>query len=71
VLAGRAVGVQGPVAVAGALTLTALVALAPSYVRRPSPGSGKRFELLSGVWTLAMYLSVGILPLGLRWWSAR
>jgi 4-hydroxybenzoate polyprenyltransferase len=71
VLAGRAVGVQGPVAVAGALALTALVAVAPSYVRRPSPGSGKRFELLSGVWTLAMYLSVGILPLGLRWWSAR
>jgi hypothetical protein len=27
--------------------------------------------LLSGVWTLAMYLSVGVLPLALRWWSLR
>jgi 4-hydroxybenzoate polyprenyltransferase len=69
VLAGRAVGVQGPVAMAGAFALTALVALTPSYLQQPSPGSGKRFELLSGVWTLAMYLSVGILPLGLRWWG--
>jgi 4-hydroxybenzoate polyprenyltransferase len=69
VLAGRAVGVQGPVAMAGAFALTALVALTPSYLQRPSPGTGKRFELLSGVWTLAMYLSVGILPLGLRWWG--
>jgi 4-hydroxybenzoate polyprenyltransferase len=71
VLAGRAVGVQGPVAVAGALALVALVALGPSFLQTPAPGSGKRFEVLSGVWTLAMYLSVGILPLGLRWWSAR
>jgi 4-hydroxybenzoate polyprenyltransferase len=71
VLAGRAVGVQGPVAFAGALALAALVALAPSFLQRPSAGSGKRFELLSGVWTLAMYLSVGILPLALRWWHLR
>jgi 4-hydroxybenzoate polyprenyltransferase len=67
-LAGRAVGVLGPVAVAGALAVSVLLALSPAYLRRPAAGTGKRFETLSGVWTLAMYLSVGILPLALRWW---
>jgi len=33
-------------------------------------GSGKRFELFAGVWTLVMYLSVGILPLVVAWWRA-
>ena len=31
----------------------------------------KPFELFAGVWTLCMYLSVGILPLVLKWWTAR
>ena len=70
-LAGRAVGVQWQVATAGAVALAALLAFAPGFLRQPAPGSGKRFETLSGVWTLAMYLSVGILPLALRWWSTR
>lgn len=70
-LAGRAVGVQWHVATAGAVAITAVLALAPGFLHAPAAGSGKRFEILSGVWTLAMYLSVGILPLALRWWSTR
>jgi 4-hydroxybenzoate polyprenyltransferase len=70
-LAGRAVGVHWQVAAAGAMAMAALALLAPGFLRNPAPGSGKRFELLSGVWTLAMYLSVGVLPLALRWWSLR
>jgi 4-hydroxybenzoate polyprenyltransferase len=70
-LAGRAVGVQWQVATAGTVALAALLALAPGFLRAPTPGSGTRFETLSGVWTLAMYLSVGILPLALRWWHLR
>ena len=62
---------QWQVATAGAVALAALLAFAPGFLRQPAPGSGKRFETLSGVWTLAMYLSVGILPLALRWWSTR
>jgi 4-hydroxybenzoate polyprenyltransferase len=71
ILAGRAVGVQWQVATAGAIALAALAALTPAFLTNPAPGSGKRFELLSGVWTLAMYLSVGVLPLALRWMTAR
>lgn len=33
------------------------------FVANPKPGAGKVFETLSGIWTLAIYLSVGALPL--------
>lgn len=63
VLAARAVGAAAYV---GAL-LAALAALAAvtgrAIVRAPRPGLGKRVELLSGVWTIALYGGVGILPL--------
>jgi 4-hydroxybenzoate polyprenyltransferase len=35
-------------------------------VASPQPGRGKRLEILSGLWTIAMYLSVGVIPLLLR-----
>lgn len=36
------------------------------FLRRPVPGSGKPLELLSGLWTLVLYLSLGAIPLALR-----
>ena len=36
------------------------------FLRRPTPGSGKPIELLSGLWTLVLYLSLGAIPLALR-----
>jgi 4-hydroxybenzoate polyprenyltransferase len=65
--AGRMVGVGEAVALAGAIALVLGVLWARPFVHAPAKGSGKRFELLSGVWTLAMYLSIGILPLALLW----
>jgi 4-hydroxybenzoate polyprenyltransferase len=57
--------------VAGVLLALAAAAsiVAIAYLRAPAPGSGKRFELVSGLWTLALYLSVGVVPLVVRWWS--
>lgn len=37
-----------------------------SFARSPQQGRGKRIELLSGLWTLALYLSLGALPLFFR-----
>ena len=65
--AGRMVGVGRTVALAGAVALILGALWARRFIHAPEKGSGKRFELLSGVWTLAMYLSVGILPLALAW----
>lgn len=65
--AGRLVGVGPLVALAGAVALAWSAVSARPFVQAPATGSGKRFELLSGIWTLAMYLSVGIVPLALQW----
>lgn len=68
-LAGRAADGAAPVLAAAVLALAATLALVPSFLHAPTAGSGKRFELLSGLWTLAMYLAVGVLPLARAWWS--
>jgi len=61
--AARAVDAQR--IVAGLLGGVLLVALASSWSMTSSlsRGVGRRLELVSGVWTIAMYLGVGVLPL--------
>lgn len=55
------IGFALPVAaILGALTL---VAAWQVFAFRRAPQNGKRFELLAGLWTLALYLSLGALPL--------
>lgn len=45
-----------------ALLLIALI-IAASFLRRPLAGRGKWIETFAGVWTLLVYLSLGVLPL--------
>jgi 4-hydroxybenzoate polyprenyltransferase len=49
-----------------ALLLAALAAW--MFVREPITRRAKRIELVSGLWTILMYLSVGAVPLVWRWW---
>ncbi len=64
--AARAIGFGLPVAaILGALLLLALGAVV-RFRRAPQLGRGKLFELIAGVWTLALYLSLGALPLLFR-----
>jgi len=62
-LAARQIGAG--MLVASILGVLALVALfeALGMSRAPRAGRGKRIETLSGIWTIAMYVSVGILSL--------
>jgi 4-hydroxybenzoate polyprenyltransferase len=43
--------------------LLACVFTAAGFLRTPRTSSGKRIELMAGIWTLGMYLSLGVLPL--------
>lgn len=54
--------------VAGALGLLAILAIAwgARLVRAPIGGAGKRLEVVAGLWTIALYATVGIVP-----WLAR
>jgi 4-hydroxybenzoate polyprenyltransferase len=49
----------------GAVAALAVV-MGLRFLRRPAPGSGKPIELVSGLWTLVLYLSLGAIPLALR-----
>jgi 4-hydroxybenzoate polyprenyltransferase len=46
----------------GVLALAATIA-GTGFVRAPRQGTGKRIELIAGLWTIAMYLSVGVISL--------
>jgi 4-hydroxybenzoate polyprenyltransferase len=55
-----------PVAVwLGALLLIA-VAVAVQFLRSPVARSGKRIEVVAGLWTIGLYLSIGVVPLAWR-----
>lgn len=47
-----------------------LVALATitglAFLKNPTPKGGKKIELASGLWTLALYLALGLIPLFIR-----
>jgi 4-hydroxybenzoate polyprenyltransferase len=55
-----------PVAVGLGVMLAVAVAVAVRFLRAPEPGRGKRIELLSGLWTIGLYLSIGVVPLAWR-----
>ena len=40
------------------------------FLREPSTRLSKAIEALSGVWTLFMYLNLGVVPLVWRWWAS-
>ena len=69
-MASRGVQLGVTVAALGACALLVAVLSGARFIQAPVAGSGKRFELFAGVWTLVMYLSVGILPLVVAWWRA-
>lgn len=63
-LAGSAIGFALPLAVAlGALLVVAMV-VAAGYSR--GAVAGKRIEAVSGIWTLVLYLMLGLVPMLLR-----
>ena len=66
VLAATKIHFALPVAVATATVLVAAAIAAAGFLRNATPASGKRFEVLAAVWTLVLYLSLGLAPLALR-----
>jgi 4-hydroxybenzoate polyprenyltransferase len=55
-----------PAAVLLGLLLLGTGLAAVTFLRQPETRSAKRLENLSGLWTLLMYLSLGVVPLGWR-----
>jgi 4-hydroxybenzoate polyprenyltransferase len=70
VVAARRIAFQTPSAIVlGAWILMAAV-LGAVFFRQQKTGGGKALESMAGVWSLVLYLSLGILPLALRGWRS-
>lgn len=63
-MAARHIGFVLPVVAALGFVLVFAHLMMPGYLRGNLPG--KRIESLTGLWTLALYLSLGLVPLWLR-----
>lgn len=61
------IGFLVPCAVAFGIGLVVAGVVAVRFCRNPSAGSGKRFEQWSGVWTIGLYLLLGVVPGVLHW----
>jgi hypothetical protein len=66
--AARYLGTTGPTLALLTILAIACAAVGFRFARRPSVGGGKAIELMSGVWTLLMYLGLGAAPLVLALW---
>jgi 4-hydroxybenzoate polyprenyltransferase len=60
---------QVVIILSGAL-LSAGSGIAILFVRAPSRRLSQAIEALSGVWTLLVYLNLGVVPLVWRWWAS-
>lgn len=68
--AGR-IGFATPMLAILALLVCLCAVAALRLVRTPAPGRGRTIETAAGVWTVMMYLGLGVCPLAWRLWQAR
>jgi len=65
-MAARAVNFLLPAAAIFSALIVAAAFVGGRFLRTEAAGAGKRVEIVSGAWTLAMYLTVGVVPLLVR-----
>lgn len=61
---------SAPVATILACAVAVSALLSTQFLRTDVSGAGKRLETMAGIWSLVLYLSLGVLPLALRHWGA-
>ena len=67
-LAARAIRFEAPVAVILSVVVAIAAALGVLFLRSQQSGAGKWLEIMAGVWSLLLYLTLGVLPIALRHW---
>lgn len=63
ILAARPIGFVLPAAAAALAFTAAATFQAVRFAANPSAATQKKFELISGLWTLAVYLELGLIPM--------
>ena len=64
------IGTEGAMVTLLAVLVLACAAAALRVARSRTPGAGKVVEVMSGVWTVLMYLGLGAVPVLLEWWPS-
>jgi len=70
VVAARQIAFQAPAAIGLGALLVVASALGAIFLKQQKTSGGKTIEVMSGLWSLGLYLSLGILPLLLKVWRA-
>jgi 4-hydroxybenzoate polyprenyltransferase len=69
-VAANRIGFEMPVLATLSVIVGISATLAFRFLRTQRGGEGKRLETLAGIWSLLLYLSLGVMPLALRFWRA-
>jgi len=64
------IGTEAPMLILLGVLAAACIVVAGRVARAEAPGSGRSLELMSGVWTIMMYLGLGAAPLAVGLWRA-
>jgi len=67
VLASRKIDFFSPISMSLGALLTMAVALAWRFLARPTTPRARHIEHFSAIWTICLYLMLGVIPLALRW----
>jgi 4-hydroxybenzoate polyprenyltransferase len=68
VVAARHIAFQAQAAIGLGAWIVLAAALGAAFLKQRKTGGGKYLESMAGVWSLVLYLSLGIIPLALRTW---
>ncbi len=67
-MAAHGIRFETPVFMILACVVVIAAALAVHFLRSQSSGAGKRLETMAGLWSLVLYLSLGVAPLAWQHW---
>lgn len=68
-LAARRIGFFWPAVTILAAALATAAILGRLFLSTQSRGAGKRLETMAGIWSLVLYVTLGVLPIALRFWG--
>jgi 4-hydroxybenzoate polyprenyltransferase len=68
-VAASRIGFAMPMLALLGVLVSACAVAAVRLLQHPSPGGGRTLEAASGIWTVMMYLGLGVLPLAWRMWQ--
>lgn len=65
------IGFLVPMLVVLGILLATAILVVVHFVERPVASRAKLLELTAGIWTLLLYLTLGAVPMAVRWWGAQ